>query len=86
MNHKEFVQKLNTVLTNRLSQFAIIVEQNRLPASVEFTVVSNEFEQMGRGGRVRFLAAICEEAFGLPPTFMPMGLCLTMREFGEPCD
>lgn len=80
MDAKSFREQLEKPIAARLSSFELAIFSDKLPTSVKFQVISGDFEGMDPADRIRFLAEVVKEAFGLPLGFRPMGLALTPAE------
>ena len=80
MDVSKFIDTLKPALSRALGHFEIQIKLNRLPTSVEFMVISSEFEEVDRADRINIIADAVEAAFGLPLSFRPMGLGLTPFE------
>ena len=80
MDAKSFIERLEMPIAERLSSFKLVIASDKLPTSVKFTVISDDFEGMDPADRIQFLADVVKAAFGLPLGFRPMGLAITPAE------
>jgi hypothetical protein len=80
MDLQTFLNKMQASLGEYLNCFEIKIIKNNLPQSIQFVVLSEEFETTDRGNRIMFMAAMAEKTFGLPLTFSPAGCALTFEE------
>ena len=83
MDVGEFTERLTPLIDARLSTYELRIDVDKFPTSVEFTIISEEFEEVSRAARIKLLVEITEEAFPQDLDFRPMGLCLTPTEDEE---
>jgi len=80
MDVNKFIKTLTPCLDRHLGEYKLEITADCLPTSVSFLVMAEDFREMSRATRIRFLAEVIEEAFGLPLTFGPMGLAIAPGE------
>jgi hypothetical protein len=83
MDLQTFLTTMQNSLSEYLNSFEIKIKKDNLPQSIQFIVLSEEFERMDRGNRIMFMAAMAEKSFGLPLSFGPAGCALTFKEAKE---